>query len=112
MVVHDDLEADLDQEERRRHDRSRLIVDVHFDGKEATGVASTKDISAGGLYMNTQAALAEGSILLIRIPFSSGKQLVAKAEVVYASAGRGVGLRFQDLTDEDRALIESEIANG
>ena len=45
------------QEERRSHDRSRLIVDVFFDGKDVTGVASTKDISPGGLYLNTQAEL-------------------------------------------------------
>jgi len=37
-----------EHEERRLHDRSRLIVDVFFDGKDATGVASTKDISVGG----------------------------------------------------------------
>jgi hypothetical protein len=28
-----------------------LIVDVFFDGKDLTGIASTKDISAGGFYM-------------------------------------------------------------
>lgn len=36
------------QDERRNYDRSRLIVDVFFDGKDVTGVASTKDISPGG----------------------------------------------------------------
>ena len=53
-------------EERRRHDRSRLIVDVFFDGNDATGVASTKDISVGGFYLNTQANLPEGAGLLVR----------------------------------------------
>ena len=64
----DDL-VDSAGDERRQHDRSRLLVDVFFDGKGATGIASTKDISAGGLYMNTQADLPEGAILLLRIPF-------------------------------------------
>ena len=42
----DDSEDDFQsQEERRAHDRSRLIVDVFFDGQDVTGVASTKDIS-------------------------------------------------------------------
>ena len=93
-------------EDRRRFDRSRLIVDVFFNGNDATGVASTKDISVGGFYMNTQAELPEGSILLVRIPFGDGKQIVANAEVVYENAGRGVGLRFQSLSEENRALIE------
>jgi hypothetical protein len=92
-------------DERRQHDRSRLIVDVFFDGKDATGVASTKDIGAGGLYLNTQAEIAEGSVLLLRIPLGQ-KQIVVNAEVVYSNQGRGVGVRFQGLSAEDRALLE------
>jgi len=61
--------------------------------------------------MNTKTNLAEGAVLLIRIPFRSGKQLIAKAQVVYANPGRGVGLRFQDLSDEDRALLAAELEN-
>lgn len=106
----DELDETLDgPDERRHHDRSRLIVDVFFDGKDATGVASTKDISLGGFYMNTQATLPEGSVLLVRIPFEDGKQIVANAEVIYSNPSRGVGLRFQSLSDENRALIESEL---
>ena len=99
-------------DDRRRYDRSRLIVDVFFDGKDATGVASTKDISVGGFYMNTQANLPEGSLLLVRIPLGDGKQVVANAEVVYSNPERGVGLRFQGLSDENRALIERELGSG
>jgi len=99
-------------DERRHYDRSRLIVDVFFDGKDATGVASTKDISAGGFYMNTQASLPEGSVLLVRIPFGENKQIIANAEVVYSNPARGVGLRFQSLSDENRTLLESELGRG
>jgi len=110
--VRDEFNAILSgHEERRRFDRSRLIVDVFFDGKDTTGVASTKDISVGGLYMNTQADLPEGAVLLVRIPLGEGKQVVTNAEVVYCNDGRGVGLRFQGLSDESRALIEQELGN-
>lgn len=93
------------QDERRQHDRSRVLVDVFFDGKDATGVASTKDIGAGGLYLNTQAELAEGSVLLLRIPMGQ-QQIVVNAEVVYRNPGRGVGLRFEGISAADRALLE------
>lgn len=109
----DELDESLEgPDERRRYDRSRLIVDVFFDGKDATGVASTKDLSLGGFYMNTQANLPEGAVLLVRIPFSDGKQIIANAEVVYSNPARGVGLRFQSLSEENRALIESELGRG
>jgi hypothetical protein len=111
--VVDELEEDPEEhDERRQHDRSRLIVDVFFDGNDATGVASTKDISVGGFYMNTQAKLPEGSTLLVRIPVAEGKQIVANAEVVYSNPGRGVGVRFQGLSEENRDLIERELGSG
>jgi hypothetical protein len=100
------------EDERRNFDRARLIVDVFFDGKDVTGVASTKDISPGGLYMNTQAEIPEGTLLLIRIPFRSDAQVVCNAVVVYSNPGRGVGLRFQGLSDEVRAMLEREVSNG
>jgi len=99
-------------DERRNYDRARLIVDVFFDGKDVTGVASTKDISPGGLYMNTQAEIPEGTLLLVRIPFRGDAQVVCNAVVVYSNPGRGVGLRFQGLSDEIRAVLEQEVSNG
>lgn len=109
----DELEESLEgPDERRRYDRARLIVDVYFDGMDVTGIASTKDISVGGFYMNTQANLPEGAVLLVRIPFGDGKQMIANAEVVYSNPARGVGLRFQNLSEESRILIESELGRG
>jgi hypothetical protein len=109
--VADDNEDSFEPpEERRLADRSRLIVDVFFDGKDATGVASTKDISVGGLYINSRTTIPEGSLLLVRIPFGSGKQIVCNAEVVYSNPGKGVGVKFQGLSDEARSLLEAELA--
>jgi hypothetical protein len=95
--------------ERRQSDRSRLIVDVFFDGKDATGVASTQDIGVGGLYMNTETDLPEGSLLLMRIPLGEDSQMVVNGEVVYHNPGRGVGVRFHGLSAADRAMLELEV---
>lgn len=99
----------LQQDERRAHDRSRLIVDVFFNGADATGVASTKDISLGGLYMNTQMDIPEGSLLTLRIPLQEDRQVVVNAEVMYSNPGHGVGVRFHGLTEQDRALMERDL---
>ena len=95
-------------DERRQFERSRLIVDVFFNGADSTGVASTRDISPGGLYMNTQAELPEGALLTLRLPFK-GRDVVCNAEVIYSNPGRGVGVRLQGLSEEDRAHIESAL---
>ena len=62
--------------------------------------------------MNTQAEIPEGSLLLVRIPFREDVQVVANAVVVYSNAGRGVGLRFQGLSDDVRAILERELSHG
>jgi PilZ domain len=97
------------RDERRGDERSRLIVDVFFDGKDATGIASSRDISTGGLFLNTQSNLPEGAVLLLRIPLGED-QIVVNAEVVYSNPGQGVGLRFQGLSEKDRELIEKGAA--
>ena len=104
----DFIDSQAPGEERRRYERSRLIIDVFFEGSDLTGVASTKDISPGGLYMNTQAELPEGSVLTLRIPLE-GRDLVCNGEVVYSNPGRGVGVTFQGLSQEDRAALEEAL---
>jgi hypothetical protein len=98
------------QEERRRFERSRLIIDVFFDGSDLTGIASTKDISPGGLYMNTQAEIPEGALLTLRIPVE-GRDIICNGEVVYSNPARGVGVTFQGLSEADRAHLEHALAN-
>ena len=105
------VNSETPQDERRRHERSRLIIDVFFNGDDLTGVASTKDISVGGLYMNTRAEIPEGAVLTLRVPLG-GRDLVCNGEVVYSNPGRGVGINFQGLSAEDRAYIEAELADG
>ena len=104
----DEEDSEVLAAERRHYDRSRVIVDVHFDGGDATGVASTKDISVGGLYMSTQADIAIGDTLALRIPLG-GQHVVVKADVVYSNPGHGIGVRFHRLTPEARELMEREL---
>jgi hypothetical protein len=106
--VTDDDRSDEISDERRQFYRSRLIVDVHFDGADSTGIASTRDISPGGLYLSTQSEIPEGATLTLRIPLG-GVHVVVKGDVVYRIPGHGLGVRFHRLSDEVRALMEHEL---
>ena len=106
MTDHD--QPNTSRDERRQYDRSRLILDVHFDGGEATGVASIKDVSFGGLYMTTQTEIPVGETLTLRVPLG-GQHVVIKGDVVYSNPGHGVGVRFHRLPDEVRQLMEREL---
>src|SRR2546430_2253683 len=82
------VNSESPQDERRRFERSRLIIDVFFDGEDLTGVASTQDISPGGLYMNTQAEIPEGAVLTLRIPLEEQ----VKPEMIQSQAEVGTGI--------------------
>lgn len=97
---------EVSPDERREHDRSRLIIDVHFDGADSTGVASTKDISRGGLYLTTPTRIPVGATLTMRIPLEDD-HVVVKGEVVYSNPGEGVGVKFREISEDAQALIEA-----
>lgn len=105
----DAVAANLPGDDRRQFDRSRLIIDVFFDGADGTAIASTKDISPGGLYMNTQTELPEGGLLTLRLPFPEG-DIIVNAEVIYSNPGLGVGVRFQGLSDKDRSIMQRALS--
>jgi hypothetical protein len=107
-MTDDEQTEPFSNDDRRVHDRSRLIVDVHFDGGESTGVASSQDISLGGLYMSTHTDIPVGAILALRIPLA-GDHVVVKGEVVYTNPGKGVGVKFRDLSDDARRSLEGEL---
>ncbi len=94
--------------ERRGSDRKKFIVDVRFEGGDGTGIANTRDIGAGGLYMTTTAILDLGTPIMMSISIGE-RTLNLKGTVVYSDPGHGVGVRFKDLSDEDAGILNREL---
>ncbi|MCB1025057.1 MAG: PilZ domain-containing protein [Acidobacteria bacterium] len=98
----------LTAQERRGSDRKKLIVDVNFEGKDITGIANTRDIGVGGLYITTEANLESGNEINLRMTFGD-EEFEVKGTVAYADKGVGVGVRFKDLTFEQISLLKREL---
>jgi len=98
----------LSPSERRQSDRKKLIVDVKFEGGDATGIANTRDIGIGGLYMTTNARLEGGMSLSMRL-FIGGKEVSLNGVVAYVDPEQGVGVRFQNLEGDDKNLLAKEL---
>ncbi len=94
--------------ERRGSDRKKLIIDVRFDGGDGTGIANTRDIGVGGLYMTTTAPLGMGTPIMMTLNLAE-RTLSLTGTVVYSDPGHGVGVRFKDLKDDDRAFLTEEL---
>lgn len=106
-------ENDLDNAQswanRRGSERKKLIIDVRFDGGDGTGIANTRDIGSGGLYMTTTAPLDQGTPIMMTLSLGD-RTLNINGVVAYSDPGHGVGVRFRDLKPEDDAFLQSELA--
>ena len=95
--------------ERRVANRKKLIIDVRFEDGDGTGIANTRDIGVGGLYMTTTANLDTGMPIVMTVSIGA-ETLNLKGVVVYADPGHGVGVRFKDLDPADEEALRSELA--
>ena len=103
-----DLGDAISPAERRGTDRRKLIVDVRFEGGDGTGIANTRDIGSGGLYMTTTAILDQGTPIVMT--FNVGARTMnLKGTVVYSDPGHGVGVRFKNLDPSDEEFLKDEL---
>jgi PilZ domain len=66
------------------------------------------DLSIGGCFVKwVHTAPQKGQILSIRIELPNGETLVANAETVFVSPGFGFGVKFCELSDENRIRLET-----
>ena len=105
----DDLGEAVLPSERRVVDRKKLIIDVRFEDGDGTGIANTRDIGVGGLYMTTTATLDTGMPIVMTVSVG-GQTLNLKGVVVYSDPGHGVGVRFKDLDPSDAEVLQKELA--
>lgn len=107
MLPKDPDEA-LAPSERRQADRKKLIINVKFAGGDSTGIANTRDIGIGGLYMLTNAELEVGTPVFMRMTVS-GEDLGIDGVVTYTDPEQGVGVRFQAMSEKNEAILKKEL---
>src|SRR4028118_2415231 len=95
--------------EKRKSDRRKLIIDVKFEGGDATGIANTRDIGVGGLYMTTNAAALDTGTPIFMTMNVGGREILLSGIVAYIDPGQGVGVRFQNLSPNDEAFLRQEL---
>jgi len=106
-----DLGKAASSDERRSSDRKKLIIDVSFDGGDGTGIANTRDVGAGGLYMTTTAPLETGTPIVMTMSVGE-RTLDLKGVVVYSDPGHGVGVRFKDINPNDEQFLHEQLQLG
>ena len=97
--------------ERRKNARIRLAVEVEITSGSNFYAARTRDISTGGLFVETPVALPVGAPIEIELSLTGNRHSI-RAEVAWVLGGsdgttEGVGVRFP--SDDKSKLLKVKI---
>ena len=99
--------GDTMTDERRKEERVTVCLDATWLGRSSKNNARAVDLSEGGCYIDTIVEVSEGEALTFGLMMNDGKWLVLKGVVAHRTPRLGFGIRFVDLTDEQRGKIQS-----
>jgi hypothetical protein len=85
-------------------------IEVFDVGTGTKLVARTSEIGLGGCYVDALTPFGIGTPVAIKITRDQGS-FHAKARVVYTDATFGMGLKFDGLDPEQRAILENWVAD-
>ena len=93
--------------DKRKFRRARLITQVQCaaSGREALSVS--RDISAGGMFLNDPEPFPKNSVVSLAFRLSPTAPLMnCEGEVVYSIKGVGMGVMFTQISPETRQALQ------
>ncbi len=94
-------------EERRESPRQPFLDEIMLEFSSGQREARISDISAGGCYVDSIAAVSEGETVSFEISTGEGTPLSFTGEVAYVLPAMGFGIKFTNLTEEQRKFLLS-----
>lgn len=98
----------------REHDRAPVAARVHYVRNESEGLAFTRDIGVGGVFLHAggECSLGDQLEMAVRLPVHGEDEVRATGRVVRVEGNEldmsgvaGVGVRFERLAPRDRIEI-------
>lgn len=97
----------------RQYTRLAVALEIYMDFTSGRREARVSDLSMGGCFVDSIAAVSEGEKIGFELKPSSRETLRMKGEVAYVLPGIGFGIRFEEMSDLQKDLIAKTIvANG
>jgi hypothetical protein len=94
--------------ERRKYPRAEYNANVLFQCAGQEYVLMARDISAGGLRLDSNPELPQEAEGAMTIPLKGDSPPVAcRCRVIYSIEGRGIGVEFLDLSEESRLVLNN-----
>lgn len=90
----------------RNNDRITVSLEAILESSSGKREARVSDISIGGCYVDTMVTASVGESVMVTVRTPAGEWMKLPSEVVYCFPNVGFGLRFGNLAEFDRALLE------
>ncbi len=95
---------------RRKAPRVPLATQIHIG--ESMSLALSRDLSVGGIFVDTKEPCAIGTLLDLRFHLAENDPIIiAKGEIRYVVPKLGMGVQFSEISNEDRKRIAEFVAN-
>lgn len=86
--------------ERREKPRLRVSLDAMWDSSTEAHSARVTDLSEGGCFLDSVGEVRPGEIVGFRVLLPDDDWLYLEGEVKHFTAGRGFGVKFIELNEE------------
>jgi len=93
--------------DKREHRRAKLITQVRCEALGREALLLTRDVSVGGMFVNAQDPFPMDSVVSMAFRLDPLSPLfTCRGTVAYAINGLGMGVKFDDLSDEVRQALQ------
>lgn len=104
----------MSNEERRINKRTDTKFEISYVHKNDYLISFTKNISADGMFVETESPPPVGSVIKLIFSMDNLKKIEINAEVIWINKGasskdHGMGLKFLDMPAKDKDTILKEI---
>jgi two-component system chemotaxis response regulator CheY len=93
----------------RKHQRTPVSLEVVWEATSGKHSARMSDISMGGCYIDTIGQATSGEAVVFKVHLPTGHWVQLHGIIIHQFPNIGVGLRFTNLKEEERILIEQVI---
>lgn len=90
----------------RQHERVSVPLSVVLDCSSDKREVRVTDLSTGGCYVDCIAGVQQGEVVGLRLKLPQDRTVELAGTVVYVHEGIGFGIQFNDMTREQRTLLE------
>jgi hypothetical protein len=98
------LKAEFD---KRKYRRAKLVTQVKCEAVGREDIAVTRDVSAGGMFLNDPNPFPKSSIVSLAFRLTpTDPLLTCQGEVVYSLKGVGMGIMFTQVSEEIRQALD------